>query len=136
MKIQKVEYSKLLPTGVFANERIGFEASVEDGESPIDVIAELRNLCELSHKSQYPHLYTENGKPVTYANGGEDLGEMQVQQIPKDKRVSLLIKDIESEKVLRLPDGSGGLLSWQKVVEANPELKPAFDKRLKELENK
>lgn len=55
--------------------------------------------------------------------------------IPEHLRVEALIKDIESEKVLRLPNGTGGLLAWKLLVDSvkNQRLTDAYDLRLKEL---
>lgn len=64
---------------------------------------------------------------------GEVLPVSQVDKQPVEARIEVLIHDIENEKVLRLPDGKGGLLSWEKLVKSNPSLQPAYYKRLKEL---
>lgn len=142
MTITKVEYSKLLPTGIYSNERIGFEAELgytpntdsTDGypmipENPLEAISKLRQLAEQSHKEQYPHLYTENGKPITYS------GEVPVQQI-QDRRINDLIGDIIACTEIDKKNGVGvqvGLLAYKSACNDDPRIKAAYDKKLKSL---
>lgn len=82
MKITKVKYEKLFPVAAYVNEKIGFEAEIGVGgstsdnpsetgisltqENPLQAIEKLRVLAEQSHREKYPHLYTDNGQPITY----------------------------------------------------------------------
>jgi hypothetical protein len=53
-----------------------------------------------------------------------------------DKRIAVLIRDIENTDVLDEVNGLGvqvGLLGFAKMVSAHPDLQAAYDKRLKEL---
>lgn len=118
MNITKVKYEKLFPTGAYANEKIGFEAEIgttvvlqgEDAdklfqetgmrpvriESALDVIEQLRQLAEFSHKEKYPHLYTENGKPIT-------IEQVPQEEIIPDKNKALIdtINYCTTEKFLQ-----------------------------------
>lgn len=50
MKINKVFYEKLFPTGSFLNERIGLEASLDPGDDEQGVLEWLKEKVEKFHK--------------------------------------------------------------------------------------
>lgn len=63
----KVILHKLFPYAPYLNEYIGYEETIPDGSSDEEALAatdRLRKLAERSHKEKYPHLYTEDGRPV------------------------------------------------------------------------
>ena len=129
MTIKTIQYSQSRETytgiGLKQWNKCGFEAEIEPGENPLEQLDELKKIATKFH---------ENPTQVTIAEALQGvLPEVQVDKTPKEARIEVLIEEIEKEMVLRKPDGTGGLLSWEKLANSNPSLKPAFDKRLKEL---
>ena len=59
MKIKSVSYSKLYSLGMYMNERIGFEAEIDDTEDKLSALAKLKSLSETFHKQSNPGLYIE-----------------------------------------------------------------------------
>lgn len=129
MKIISVSYKQKFPTGSFLNCDIGFEASITEHEHPEKALKELQDLAESFHKSSFSHLYTESGKPITIE---------QVREEPVDKRIAVIIQDIMDCQVIDEKNGIGvqvGLLGFEKMCSTHPELKAAYDSRLKQLQN-
>lgn len=100
MNIDRITYKKKFPTGMFLNEDIGFECSIDSNfDEPLSVINLLRELAELSHKKQYPHLYTSNGKPIT------------IEQVPEGvinkeaERIEIKIDNCTTVEELKLLEG-------------------------------
>jgi hypothetical protein len=70
MKITKVSYQKAFVTGPFLQEKIGFEAEMDNEpvpqsdamlfESPMAVLDRLKDMAEKFHKDANPHLYQES----------------------------------------------------------------------------
>lgn len=49
MSITKVEYQRVFNLGNYENERLSFEATVEEGENPGQVLDQLRVLTDVMH---------------------------------------------------------------------------------------
>ena len=59
MKIKTVSYSKLFTLGMYMNERIGFEAEIDDTEDELAALDKLKSLAETFHKQSNPGLYID-----------------------------------------------------------------------------
>ena len=59
MKIKTISYSKLFSLGMYMNERVGFEAEIDDTENELSSLAKLKSLAETFHKTSNPGLYDE-----------------------------------------------------------------------------
>ena len=59
MKITSVSYNKTYPTGAYANEKIGMEATLDEDETVTGVLHVLKKMCDAEHKANNPHLYQE-----------------------------------------------------------------------------
>ena len=59
MKITTVFYSRTYPTAMYANEKIGLEALIEEDETVTGVLDVLKKMCDAEHKANNPHLYQE-----------------------------------------------------------------------------
>src|ERR1700753_3403698 len=57
MKINKVNYQKSFNIGPFLQEKIGFEADVEPGDSTVDILNNLKSKADEWHRNSNPHLY-------------------------------------------------------------------------------
>lgn len=65
MRFKTIQYSKLLPTSSYLNERIGVEIELETGESADEAISMAREFVKESHKKEYPELYKFNESSLT-----------------------------------------------------------------------
>lgn len=138
MTIITIKYEKLMPTGAYMNEKIGFECSIEERENPMEVITKLRELAEQAHKEKYPHLYHEeinNKKPMIVEHDihVNSFGNSKVfipieKKDPKQLQIQLHIDSINSytdkERLIKI---------YAPLVEKTPELKEAYNTRLNEL---
>lgn len=116
MKLEKISYAKIFPTGVYLNERIGFEASISEREDPQLALMELRDMAEKFHKQANPHLY----------NGTSELHFKEPEKIIKREyeRMEILIDDCTTiEELARYKD---------KLV---PDTRPIYMNKLKQLQN-
>lgn len=120
MKINKVFYEKLFPTGSFLNERIGMEASLDPGDDEQGALHSLKEKVEKFHKDSNPLLDTvaPDQQPI-----------ISEKPIPADQRIAVIIADIYSCKELKV------LESYKLMVKGNPELQAAYDQKFKELTN-
>jgi hypothetical protein len=62
MRIERINYQKVFPCGAYLTERIGFEASLEEGEDQRQAIEQMRQMAEDIHREKYPQYYV-NGLP-------------------------------------------------------------------------
>ena len=67
MKIKSIQFSKLLPTSSYLNERIGIEMELLEGESADEALQMARDFIKESHKKEYPELYKFNEVTLTVA---------------------------------------------------------------------
>ena len=63
MKITTVSLSRTIPTGAYMNDKIGLEATLEDGEPYQSALNQLNSLITEWHKKANPHLYQESKPP-------------------------------------------------------------------------
>jgi hypothetical protein len=62
MRIERINYQRVFAVGAYLTERIGFEASLEEGEDQRSAIEQMRQMAEDIHREKYPQYYT-NGLP-------------------------------------------------------------------------
>jgi hypothetical protein len=127
MKVTKVSYDQLFPTGSYLNARIGFEAEISEDESPTDVISVLRNIAEEFHKAHYPHFY-QNNQPFYIP---QQPSEIQVERFDLEAIIDRLKIRIEEASTIE------ELKSYQIQVATYPvQLTPIYNKKMKELKVK
>ena len=122
MKILTISYKQKFPTGSFLNCDIGFEASIEPGEDINDALSTLQNHAQAFHKSSFPHLYTENGKPITIVQVEEDKPELTQEEA----LILLIEKDCKTIQLLERQRKQIERMNSQRVNEA-------FESKLKKL---
>ena len=67
MRIIKVTYQKSFVTGPFLQERIGFEAEIDESEDSVTAaLSDLRALAEGWHNNSNPHLHQEEKYPQPF----------------------------------------------------------------------
>lgn len=123
MKVTKITFEQLYPTGQYANQRLGIEIAIDEFEAMKDenianAYSYAKNLVNDAFKSLNPELSTPS---ITDYNTGQP-AEIQVE-----KRIGLLTDDILNCQDLKI------LESYKLIVRAKPELQAAYDQRLKEL---
>lgn len=129
MKITTVSLSRTIPTGPYMNDKVGMEATLEEGESESDALHTLSARIEKWHKENSPHLYQESN-PITsgYVSVALPIQVPEIyytEQIPSTDVLSLIqtAADLETLKSFKVIAGSPG----------NEELYKAYNSRVKEL---
>jgi hypothetical protein len=132
----KVFYQRAYPIGPFMQEKIGFEIDTEvdslqpDGSkvSPIEAVQILKGLCDAAHKEVNPGLeITTDYSTIP----GHPMAEE-----PVDKRIAAIIEDLNACTEIDATNPLGvqiGLISYKHAAEANPEIKAAFDLKMRQL---
>ena len=124
MKVDRISYSKLLPTGVYANERIGLEAELNSGDDAEISMDILRNMVEQFHKKYNPQYY----QPNTHILGGAV--EPQSVAIENIDKIDAFIEVINSKYMTK---NALEKMKPQVEKENDERLTEAFQKRLNEL---
>lgn len=139
MKITTVNYQKVFPLGQYINERIGVEIQVDPDESEVDALREAKRIVEQFHKDNNPQLYTEttvhnNSQFEDSPNAPWNLrkADEQPPYTPKTQPHSTIeaINSCTTLKVLQEFD-----LIVKNMSSKYPEIKEAYDNKLKQLTN-
>lgn len=117
MKIDRVLYQKVFPLGRFDNEKIGFEASIDDVENPMEAISKLRELAEETFNAAYPTGLTGTHERV-----------IEETTNPPESRVQSIIQDISTCKELKV------LESYRLIANSNPLIQEAYNNKLKQFQ--
>ncbi len=125
MKIEKVTYQHPFIIGPFLQRKVGFEASLDEGEDPKEALNQLKAIAEEWDKESNPG--------QTISEDQEVLQQAIQTDKPAENRIAILIGDIQKETVLRLPDGTGGLDAWKLLADRQPALKEAYETRRKQI---
>jgi hypothetical protein len=87
MKIDRISYQRNYPVGAYQSEKIGVEATVDEGESVQDALNACRDLVEKIHKDKYPHLYADGIYPKHKEEPFVQIREeAPVAESPEEKR--------------------------------------------------
>ena len=119
MKITKVSYQKAFITGPFLQEKIGFEAEIDEHiQSVHDALTQLKGMTEDFHKESNPHLYQEPDVPLPHFDRTPTYMPLQPGHLPtisKDtERLEILIDNATSlESLAEIKDacGKAGLIT-------------------------
>ena len=125
-KITSVSYAKLYNLGLFQNERVGVEASIDDGEDPKIVMGFLKKLANEFHYESNKELYEMKGMKVTDIQEGEPIVQLTN---PRTDQVQSIINDIGTCTELKT------LEAYRLIAKNNPEIQTAYDNQLKKLNN-
>lgn len=120
MTVDRINLKQKFPTFQFLNMDIGFEGSIEPGEDIMKALETLQNVAQSFHKQQFPHFYTESGKPITVDPVPEDL--------PPSKEQGLI-------QVIQLCISVTALERFRPQVEAlnNIQVTEVFSNKMKNL---
>lgn len=125
--ITKVTYRRTYNLGSFQSEAIGVEMDLNENEDPINALREMNKLTEAYHAETLTQLESQRGTIV------RDMPE--VNQV--DATVKGIIEDIGNCTVVDEINSLGvqvGLLAYESMTAQYPEIKEAYDKKLKELQ--
>lgn len=129
MKIERIKYEQLFPTGEYANQRLSMEIVLEphdfcEGEVPQIKVAE--EAFEFAKKAVNDAFQKLNpGSTLTVNPEYAHLLPISQVEKPVETRIEVLIQDIEACTEI---EGVNGISSWRKIVEKNPALQDAYDR--------
>jgi hypothetical protein len=117
MKIDRVSYQKVYAVAAYVTERIGVEASVDEGQDPKLILAELKKLCDEVNQANNPHI--EQSQP----------SEPEVLPVTPVEKVigKSMVDQIMSSGDMKI------LETYRLLVKNNTEWKAAFDLRFDQL---
>lgn len=138
MKIITVSYSKTYPTGAYANEKIGMEATIDETQEKVsDALFQLRHYCDEIHKKNNPHLYQEQDQLYNQiVEGAKYRQEMasitnirppeSSEKISPEQETEALMLAISEATAEELPQ-------YQLLAAKNQKTMGAYNKRKKQL---
>ena len=118
MKIDKVTFQTTYNIGPFLNVKVGFEASVSDGENEFAALTTLKQTADEWHKLEYPHLYQEQSG-VPFVKTPIENFISHPQHVPPPIEINL-----QHERISIAIENSTTVSDLQKVKEKNPLLTP------------
>jgi hypothetical protein len=103
MKIISVSLSKTIPTGAYANVKIGMEGTIDEGENPLDGLDRLKRLIDAWYINEYPPTepisvvsqwdanYKSPPSTLTTTSGSQPI-EINIQ----DEKISIAIENADN----------------------------------------
>jgi hypothetical protein len=152
MVITKVSYGKTYPLGNYSSERIDLEASIDNIETVEEVLQELRDKCDSIHKTNNPHLYNPHlyqeesivsewiNSPLFQPSTTEPLPTTTISAsayVPCGEPSHPLTQEQKFLQLISLATSTKELSMYEKTANnpKYPNLKEAYDNKLKELTN-
>jgi len=129
MKVTKITFEQLFPTGQYANQRLGIEIDIDDydfrigeqeGKDKQEVVKTGFEYAKKLVNEAFQALNPDLTSPI-YEQ------ETPTTEIQVERRIGALAEDILSSPDMKT------LESYKLIVRAKPELQEAYDKRLEEL---
>lgn len=114
MRIEKIAYEQLYPTGVYANQRYRAEASVEDGDDMMDCFFKLKKTVEDAFTELNPQI--EWSQPMFHPPTQDETKPRNTQD--------QIIQDIKSCKEVKV------LESYKLIAKSNPKIQEAYDEMM------
>ncbi len=118
MKIDRIQYQKVFPIGSYATERIGLEASLEDGDTPEFELANLKKMVDDLHSATIATLEETRGTTTK-----------TIEEQTQDNKTPLQMMEDAINQCSTVPV----LESFKLIVKNNPDLQPTYDNKLKSL---
>ena len=138
MKITKVSYGKTYPLGNYSSERIDLEATVEDGENRTLALSALKEICDIEHKQNNPHLYQEQDTLYNQIVEGAKFRQ-EMASITNIRPPELEEKNLTQEQkflnLISLATSTKELSMYEKTANnpKYPSLKTAYDNKYNQL---
>lgn len=137
MKVKTILYHQTIPTGSYANEKIGVEVELSEGDTPEQAFAYAKEMIDKIHRENNPQLYGVQQKetiPIIekseYSNVSEMYDAVVKPLTPAEKKqlqIQSTIKQIQEITELKV------LESFKLIASKNPELQTAYNNKEKEL---
>lgn len=102
MKTDKVTYQTTFPVAPFLNDKIGFEITLEEGDTEEDALTYAKKKAEDWHRKANPHIYAVDLGPLPTLQPKEIAIE---KPLPEEQRIAQLISDIYNCTILGTNDG-------------------------------
>ena len=68
MKADRIFYQELFPTGMYANQKIGIEGTIEEGETEKEALLKAKNIVQEFFKESNKGVWDQRGTVVTYVD--------------------------------------------------------------------
>lgn len=127
MPLKGTSYKRKYPTFQFLNEDIGFEWEIVEGEDWEEVQDNLKAMADKQHRKNNPHLYMDNNMDTV--SKFQPLIEEEIKRPPKELQIKLHIDTINTYK-----DAGKLKQMFEKLANSHPEIKNAYDEKLKQLQ--
>lgn len=121
MKVTKIAFEQLFPTGPYANMRLGVEVTLDEKDN----IYESFNVAKLLVEESFKKINPDFIPPIHDFNTGQP-AIVQADREPSNT-VEALIQDINSCNELIV------LESYKILARTKPEIQEAYDKKYNEL---
>jgi len=129
MTIDKIAVEELWSTGVYANKRYRAEATIEPHEDLIECYKELQKRVEDAFVAANPQIQWQTPVITSCINDYPPIPETQIQKSNDQRRIEVMIKDMETVTDLEV------LKSYEFLSRKYPEIKQAYENKLKALQN-
>lgn len=118
MKVDRIAFEQLYPTGVYANQRFRAEGTLQDGDDIVECYRKLAAEVDKAFSAMHPEIKWE---------------EPSKKEEPIDKRVAAIIEDINQCTGIHSTGQFGveiGLIAYEDVANTHPEIKAAYDLKM------
>lgn len=121
MKLEKITYRRLFPTGSYANEAIELSGTLEPNEDILNAYTQLHEMCAQLHFTKNKEFYEQTGEQV------RDIGEVGGNYNSKSRQINSIREAINSATTLKTVE------IFRKLVEREniPEITTIFEEKLK-----
>lgn len=121
MTIDRINFQKLFPIGIYQNVRIGVEVQISGEESPTEALTAAKDMVEKWFKETYPHV----GEVVTYAD--PEVSAIPVKKDSKEAAEQRVVDAIKSCVSVK------GVEAFGLLARNNPFIRSAYENKLKEF---
>jgi hypothetical protein len=128
MKIEKINYQKLYPTGNWLNERFGFDISIDEGDNIKETFKTLRKMADDIHKELNPP--QESNDESIHSSQIENQWVRHEEPLPKppqEIQIGNIEAGIRSCKDIKI------LETYRFIVKKDAGLQKAYDEMMEKL---
>jgi len=122
MKLSQISYQRVYPLGSYSTERIGLEATLDEGENPQTALEHLKTMVEELHQETLKSLPTDDFRGTHVRNVVEE----PVDSVNKVLEAIRLCNEIEG-------NGEFSLRTYWLISKGNLVLSQAYKEREKQL---
>lgn len=130
MKIERISFQQLFPTGQFQNQKLGIEASPGDNEDPLQVFEKLKATVEAAFKAMNPEI------KVPISDFYEGFQPEMIPDIPAEAKTPKEQQISSTKEAISTCTSLKSLEIFKKLVDREniEELHEAYNKKKKEFE--